>query len=282
MALCDILLLNASAACTKATRHFWLLGLSILIKKHKGDVMAVLITGGSGRLGKELKKVFPDALAPTHEELDITNIERLEKYVSQFRFDMTIHCAALAGINQCEENRKLAWQTNVLGTQNLVSACAKFNKNCYFIYISTACVFYGDRGNYSEDDIPYPKNFYSMTKLLGEFVVKSNILIKSLIIRTNFTSREKWPYPKAFVDRFGTYLLADDVAVAIEEITKKVMMGVVHIVGDRQLSMYELAKITTPDIEPMTLADYKGPPLTINMSLDTLRWKKYKIGTAIR
>ena len=60
--------------------------------------MAVLITGGSGRLGKELRKNFPDALAPTHEELDITNIERVKQYVSQFNFDMIIHCAALAGM----------------------------------------------------------------------------------------------------------------------------------------------------------------------------------------
>jgi len=240
--------------------------------------MAVLITGGSGRLGKELRKVFPDALAPTREELDITNIERVKQYVSQFNFDMIIHCAALAGINQCEENRKLAWEVNVLGAENLINTCAKLNDNCYFIYISTACVFYGDRGNYSEDDIPYPKNFYSLTKLLGEFVVKSNSHIKSLIIRTNFTSRERWPYPKAFTDRFGTYLFAEDVATAIKEVTAKAMTGVLHITGSRKLSMYELAKITTPDIEPMTLAEYQGPPLTIDMSLDTIRWKKYKIG----
>jgi len=27
----------------------------------------------------------------------------------------------------------------------------------------------------------------------------------------------------------------------------------------------------------MTLNDYAGPPLTIDMSLDTERWKKYKL-----
>lgn len=243
--------------------------------------MVVLITGGGGRLGKELRKAFPGALAPTHEELDITNIEKVKQYVSQFNFDTIIHCAALAGISQCEENRKLAWEVNVLGTENLLKACTEFTDNCYFVYISTACVFYGDRGNYTEDDIPYPKNFYSLTKLLGEFVVKSNSWTKSLIIRTNFTSRERWPYPKAFIDRFGTYLLAEDVAVAIKEVIENAMTGVVHIVGSRKLSMYELAKITTPDIEPMTLAEYQGPPLTIDMSLDTIRWKKYEIGAGI-
>lgn len=240
--------------------------------------MAVLISGGSGRLGKELKRVFPDALAPTHEELDITNIEKVRQYVSELNVGVIIHSASLTSIRQCEENQKFAWETNVLGTENLVNTCAKFNDNCYFVYISTASVFYGDRGNYSEDDIPYPKNFYSLTKLLGEFVVKSNSQAKALIIRTNFTSRERWPYPKAFTDRFGTYLFAEDVAAAIKDVTEKAMTGVLHITGNRKLSMYELAKITTPDIEPMTLAEYQGPPLTIDMSLETIRWKKYEIG----
>jgi len=238
--------------------------------------MLMLITGGNGKLGKELRKLFPDALAPTHAELDITNTEKVKRYLRQFNFNTIIHCAALTGINQCEENQKLAWETNVLGTENLLKSC---KANCYFVYISTACVFRGDRGNYTEDDIPYPKNFYSLTKLLGEFVVKSKT--KSLIIRTNFTSRECWPYPKAFTDRFGTYLLAGNVAVGIKEVIGKGMTGIVHIVGNRKMSMYELAKITTPDIKPITLVEYQGTPLTIDMSLNTIRWRKYEIGGKI-
>jgi hypothetical protein len=48
-------------------------------------------------------------------------------------------------------------------------------------------------------------------------------------------------------------------------------------VGDKKISMFELAKITTLEIEPMTINDYSGPKLTMDMSLDTKRWKKYKI-----
>jgi len=35
--------------------------------------MTVLITGGTGSLGIELKKIFPENISPTHEELDITS-----------------------------------------------------------------------------------------------------------------------------------------------------------------------------------------------------------------
>ena len=41
--------------------------------------------------------------------------------------------------------------------------------------------------------------------------------------------------------------------------------------------MFELAKITTPDVKPMTIDDYEGPPLTMDMSLDTEHWKKYTL-----
>ena len=55
------------------------------------------------------------------------------------------------------------------------------------------------------------------------------------------------------------------------------MTGIVHVVGDKKISMYELAKLTTPEIQPMTMNDYTGPRLTIDMSLDTKRWKKYTL-----
>lgn len=237
--------------------------------------MIILITGGSGKLGSQLVKVFPEAHVPRREELDITNKNIVFDYIKIHKPDTIIHCAALTGINQCEQDKELAWKTNVLGTENLVNACLNFNPDCYFIYISTACVFYGDKGNYSEDDIPYPKNFYSLTKLLGEFVVKQ--LKNYLIIRTNFVAREKWPYPKAFTDRFGTYLFADDLAKAIKEVINYGLNGIVHVCGEEKLSMFDLAKITTPDILPMTLEEYSGPPLTVDMTLISKRIKPFKI-----
>ncbi|MEM3727746.1 MAG: SDR family oxidoreductase [Candidatus Bathyarchaeia archaeon] len=237
----------------------------------------VMITGSTGRLGKELLKVFPDSFAPRHEELDIINKEAVFDFIKNYKPEVLIHCAALTGIRECEENKLLAWRINVEGTENLVRACESFVRECYFVYISTACVFYGDKGDYVETDIPYPKNFYSLTKLLGEFVVKYSNLKKWLIIRTNFVAREKWPYPKAFVDRFGTYLFADDLARAIKNIVEEGLTGILHVCGEEKLSMFELAKITTPEVQPMTLKEYNGPPLTVDMSLRSIRIKPFKL-----
>ena len=56
---------------------------------------------------------------------------------------------------------------------------------------------------------------------------------------------------------------------------KEDLNGIIHLVGDKKISMFELAKMTNPNVLPMTMNDYEGPPLTIDMSLDTERWKKY-------
>ena len=237
--------------------------------------MKTLITGGSGILGIELKKFFPNSLFPSHSELDITNHEMVFDYFSKNEFDSIIHAAAMTSIRQCESEKKLSWDTNVVGTKNLVDAAIKFNPNSKFSYVSTACVFDGHVGMYKESSIPHPENFYALTKLIGEQFVKN--LKNHIIIRTNFKGKQKWPYPKAFTDRFGTYLFADQVALGINDIIKENIQGVVHIVGKKKISMFELAQLTTPDIKPLTIDEYQGPPLTMDMSLDTERWKKYTL-----
>ena len=161
--------------------------------------------------------------------------------MAEAKVDRLIHCAALTSIRRCEEDREAAFVTNVEGTRNLVMALGKFRPDSMFVYVSTASVFYGDRGQYTELDIPYPKNFYSLTKLLGEFTVTESDLASYLIVRVNFASRKKWTYPRAFTDRFGSYLFSDDVAVAVKHLIGRGQRGIVHVCGER-LSMFELAK----------------------------------------
>jgi len=238
--------------------------------------MTILITGGLGALGIELRKIYLASLAPTHKELDLGDRGAVFNFFNENKdIDVVIHAGALTGIKPCEENRPLAWKTNVEGTRNLVDAVIESKRKIQFIYVSTACVFDGHGEMYKESSIPYPENFYSLTKLLGEHEVRK--LPEYLIVRTNFVAKKKWPYPKAFTDRFGTYLFADGVAQGIKDVQEENLKGIIHIVGDKKISVYELAKLTTPDVQPMTIKDYSGPPLTMDMSLDTERWKKYKI-----
>jgi dTDP-4-dehydrorhamnose reductase len=248
----------------------------------------ILITGSSGKLGKYTKEVFQRdekyfLLTPSHQELDITIREKVFDYIASNRPEIILHLAAATSPPKCEINKEWAWNTNVNGTINLVDACEKEIPNCYFVLMSTPCVFSGEEGNYNENSIPYPKNFYGFTKAIQEIIVLRSKL-KSLVIRGNFVPREKWPYPKAFIDRFGTYLFADQLAKAIKEVIEARLTGVVHIVGNKKISMYELAKRcpNSENVQPYTLQEYyKENPnsceLTKDMSLISVRWKSYDI-----
>ena len=250
----------------------------------------VLLTGGSGALGRSLLQFLSNDVntftvkAPTHQELDIVDRKEVNKYISAFVPDVIIHTAAITSVPKCESNPILAHRVNVMGTQNLVRALNdtsifdRINLAPKFVYIGTPCIFDGERGNYSEDDLPDPKNFYGYTKMLAEEVVRENIK-DFLIARVNFKPMEPWAYPKAFSDRFGTYLFANDVAkILVGLIKEDKLFGIVHITGDRRISMWELARIVSPKIEPMTLQDYKGPPLTRDMTLISKRLPSYRLG----
>jgi dTDP-4-dehydrorhamnose reductase len=237
----------------------------------------MLITGGSGRLGGCLREVFPEALAPARGELDLLRREAAEAFVARHRPSVVVHAAAYTSVQKAEVERERCWAVNVSGTQWLVEAVRAANRECYFVYISTACVFHGDRGGYSENDVPHPKNFYGLTKLLGEFV--AGRMPRHLIVRTNFVSRAPWPYARAFVDRFGTYLYADEVATAVQELMAAGMTGLVHVAGDRKLSMLEVAASTTAAIQPMRMTDV-ALPLTVDMSLTSVRIPAYRMTPA--
>jgi len=243
------------------------------------DTNIILITWGTWRLGKAFKKILPQALFPSRKEMDILDSKDIEQYIVTFKPDTIIHLAALASIPKCEENKDLAWNTNVLAARNLVEISKKHWVK-KFIYLQSACIFSWEEDfMYDEDSIPAPKHYYGLTKLIAEEIIKSynSDIFQTIIARTNFTTMP-WEYPKAFTDRFGTYLFAQWVAKGILEIIEtKTNLPIIHICWDREISMFEYAKLGGSIVEPMTLDDYNWPALTKRMSLTTKYWHTYKI-----
>jgi len=144
------------------------------------------------------------------------------------------------------------------------------------IYISTPCIFDGKTGNYHEESLPNPENYYGMTKAISEELIK-NSGIKHVILRVNFVARETWAYPKAFIDRYGTYLYADQIANQMGYHIRE-SEGIVHIVGKEKMSMFDLAKRLTPKIKPLAIRHYTGKAkLTIDMSMISKRNYAYSI-----
>jgi dTDP-4-dehydrorhamnose reductase len=239
--------------------------------------VSLLITGATGSLGREVAARLPDALTPASAQLDIRSPERVDHFVADHAVDTVIHCAARTSVRACEIDRQDAFDVNVNGTRAICSALAKHTEKPLLVYISTACVFPGDDPStwYTEDDLPQPKNYYALTKLLSERMIDDWADCgrgrKALILRTNFADRGAWKHSRAFVDRFGTYLYPDLVAQRLVELMHEGREGIMHVCGDRRLSMLEFARLTDPDVGPTSLDAYDGPPVTVNMCLASNR-----------
>lgn len=244
------------------------------------DQEKILITGWAGRLWKAFKKLIPNALYPSREQMDITKPEMIKSYIQERKPEIIIHLAALASIPKCEENKQLAWNVNVKSTRDLVEITKQSWFVKKFIYLQSACIFSGeDDFMYDEDSLPNPKHYYWLTKLIAEEIVKSynDKMFQTMVVRTNFTTMP-WEYPKAFTDRFWTYLFAQGVVKGIKEILEsRTELPIIHVCWDRGISMYDYATMWWSNVIPMTLADYSWPALTKQMSLATKYWHTYKI-----
>ena len=234
--------------------------------------MKIVLFGASGRLGKELVKIY-DFITPTNKEVNVTNYKKLNNYLKKTKPLIVIHAAALVGAKECAENKELAYNVNVIGTYNIAKICQE--NNIKLIYISTDTIFDGKKGDYKEEDIPNPINYYSLTKLLGEGFVK--MLNSYLIIRTSFIPKEAFMFPKAFTDQWTCRETADKIALDIMLAIKKKLSGVIHIAGKKD-TVYNIAKRVSPNVGKITRAE-TGWVLPKDLSLDTSKWRKIKNDT---
>jgi len=236
--------------------------------------MKVLVTGGSGLLGTELKAQRSEWYYPARSILDVTNFDKAKKEIVMHKPDKVLHCAALTSPPVCDQNKDAAIQVNKVGTENLVKICSAYD--IPLIYISTDYVFDGlkEGGMYKENDLPHPVNFYAVTKRLGEVAVEN--YPNGLIIRTSFCSKDKWPYPGAFIDKFTSFDTVDVIAKEIIKAVRKDILGLIHI-GTTRKSFYDLAKRLSPEVKEMSIQDvqFNVPPDT---SLDSSKWRGLRVG----
>ena len=128
----------------------------------------VFVTGHRGLFGSSLLRIYRDRFDVVTFDGDIGDHATLAAWGADKHVDAVIHAAAMTDINLCETERERCFRSNVTGTRNIRDLAKA--KGAKLIYISTSAVFPGDTGNYHEQDLPYPKNYYNITKYLGEIV----------------------------------------------------------------------------------------------------------------
>ena len=134
--------------------------------------MTILITGGSGFLGRRAAASFARlgyrVLTPSHSQMDITDPAMLNDWFSRNRPQAVLHCAAVSDTGLCQKEPERTARINVEGSVNLASVCARYGAK--LIFCSSDQVYAGSHlpGPHREDEPLAPGPVYAKQKLLAE------------------------------------------------------------------------------------------------------------------
>jgi len=154
--------------------------------------MRILVTGANGQLGQEFKNNVSNS---NHEffftdlnELDITKKKEILDYVTIYKIQLIINCAAYTNVNKSETHKNLAIKVNSDAVKNLIEVCEE--KKLKMIHFSTDYVYNSNNMTpIREDSNINPVNYYGISKREGEKIIEKSSS-NSIIIRIS------WLYSK--------------------------------------------------------------------------------------
>ena len=229
----------------------------------------IVITGGTGRFGQILKSLRTKnkLYFPKRSELDITKLNSIKKYLKKTKPNILIHMAGLSRpMIIHEKNPSLSINLNIIGTSNIVLACAE--KNIKLVYFSTSYVYPGIKGNYHEDSGVNPSMNYAKSKLGGECAV--SMYKNSLILRICMTEKP-FKHSKALYDAKTSFMYQENLKeILFKIITKK---GILNVGGKSQ-SIYSFAKKDNKKVKKIYLKNIKGLKFPKDSSINTNKLKK--------
>lgn len=172
--------------------------------------MRVLVTGGSGFIGKHLVRelskehdvyVVDKELSYSRDILYKQSIEHL--FVG---IDYVFHLAAESRIQPAIKNPQLAYATNVVGTLNILELCRKHNVK-KVIYSSTSSVYGLTKQLPTSENAPINcLNPYAHSKYMAEDLFRYYSDVDSIILRYFNVFGEDSPIDSAYSPVLGIFM----------------------------------------------------------------------------
>jgi len=225
--------------------------------------MRHVVLGARGQLGRDLCPRLPgEVLTPTRDQADLARPDQLQEWLKQVRPDTVINCAAYNFVDRAETEPEAVFTVNTWGVRALASMCRSLD--CLLVQFSSDYVFGLDarrRQPWGENDAPGPVNVYGLSKLTGEYLVRT-LCPRHLVLRTcglyglwgtggkggNFVEtmlrKAGQGHPLNVVnDQVCTPSYTVDVAEAAVQLIVAGGHGLFHVTSTGSCSWYEFAQV---------------------------------------
>jgi len=237
--------------------------------------MKVLITGGTGFLGRNLafhllkkgykvgvvvrdmrkaSKIFKKVLLIKGE---LTNLMEFPKC------DVVFHLAAITKEPRTQAERKISLDTNVKGTKSVLEAAVNAGAK-RIIFSSTDLVYKQGFHPFSERTPVDPYNFYAKTKLEGESILRNDDRISVTILRfaNMYGPFQVWGMIPSFIQSFlknenvivyknksKDYLYVSDAVELLEKVLNKDIPGIFNVGTGISTSATDVAEMLRKNLE---------------------------------
>ena len=149
----------------------WLTTLLILLRAKVTGLSINIPTNPSHFKVAKLKKKI------SHKKIDIRNLKSLKKIIKKNQPDYIFHLAAQALVKKSYSDPMYTWETNTIGTLNILESLKEIKKSCVVVLITSDKSYKNleiKRG-YKESDILGGKDPYSASKASAELAIQSHI-----------------------------------------------------------------------------------------------------------
>ena len=228
----------------------------------------ILMTGGSGLLGSEIKKLDSEIISPSRAEMDITDYDSVFAIFKKYKPDIVLHLAAATHPPEHEKNPELGISVNIIGSANLARAAHRLGAR--LVYTSTDYLYAG-QGPHKETEPILPPYKFAWSKLGGECAV--SMLSDSLILRLSFGPRP-FPWDKAYQGQYNSKLYVDEMAPLFLAAAKSEAIGIMNIGGPRT-SLENYARRTRRDIQTIPKPDWVPEDTSLDVSKQKAELERY-------
>ena len=249
----------------------------------------ILVTGGNGQLGKELREFSSlhtglEFVFLSREDLPIHQFELVRNYFNTLKPAYCINCAAYTAVDKAESEKDLAFQINGEAVGVLAAVCKEHNTK--FIHISSDYVFNGEGTYPYKENFPTdPINVYGASKLEGDtqamhlnpdsIIIRTSWVYSSFgknFVKTMMKLMSEKDEVKVIKDQLGSPTNAADLAETIFNIIGLCHLqiynwlpGIYNFSNEGIISWYDFAKaikeITNSpcDVKPISTKEYPTP-----------------------